>query len=75
MSSSGADMAGRFAGSGQGFVMKGTGADMAGQFAGSGQGFVMNGFGADMAGGFAKAVREPRQTVPGTKLVWAGIKV
>ena len=33
VSSSGADMAGQFAGSGQGFVMNGFGADMAGRFA------------------------------------------
>ena len=46
-----------------------------GQFAGSGQGFVVNGSGVNMAESLPGAVREPRQTVPGTKLVWAGIKV
>lgn len=56
-------------------MVSSSGADMAGQFAGSGQGAVASGSGADMAGRFAEAVREPRQTVPGTKLVWAGIKV
>jgi hypothetical protein len=55
--------------------MNGFGADMAGRFTGSGQGFVVNGSGVNMAGGLPEAVREPRQTVPGTKLVWAGIKV
>ena len=56
-------------------MVSSSGADMAGQFAGSGQGFVVNGSGVNMAGGLPEAVREPRQTVPGTKLVWAGIKV
>lgn len=46
-----------------------------GRFVGSGQGFVVKGSGVNMAGGLPEAVREPRQTVPGTKLVWAGIKV
>ena len=54
VSSSGADMAGQFAGSGQGFVLNGFGADMAGRFCGSGQGFVVNGSGVNMAGGLRK---------------------
>lgn len=58
MSSSGADMAGQFAGSGQGFVMNGFGADMAGRFAGSGQGAAADGAGDEIGLGRDKGLKQ-----------------
>lgn len=58
VSSSGADMAGQFAGSGQGFVMNGFGADMAGRFAGSGQGAAADGAGDEIGLGRDKGLKQ-----------------